>query len=635
MNNIIHKLFVDLGVRSDKLKRGFKDAERHTMGFSSTIKDIGKIVAGAFTVSKIVGFGKEAARLAGEMQGVKNAFDNLNAPGLLSNLRQATRGTVSDLELMKAAVRADNFRIPLTEMGKLLEFAHKRALQTGESVEYLVNSIVLGIGRKSPLILDNLGISAIELRKKLKGVGIEAASIGDVTKIVGEIADRELEKMGDQATTSKEKTEALKASWENFLAYIGNAGIPIIDKVKVALTNLLDSVSYSFDDNFSGMVDGMVGNFARSIKDLNGEARKLAIEGEIKRQTEATQEFYNTHKRAINRYKDFLDRGVDLWNIMNKDYKQIITTNNAMNEYLSVLNDVNDGTADLTELTKKENKEQEKKIGIIENLKNEIKSLKEQIDTATSRENIISLQVKLKSKEGKLEELMGLGELKDLEFTPKTKSQTEGFEKDLEKSMDYYDEYIDEITDKYDNQFTNSINKFYDNHAKRIDGAIEKTEEMSDATQKISDTFINSFSQASDSAESFKNNVLSAVRSTIKAYVAESIAATVKNALASTPPPFNLIIAAAAGAAAGTLLNSIIPSFASEGSVNRPTMAMVGDYPNAQTNPEFMLKQSTLKKLMDSNGTSVGSFVLRGSDLYLSVTRASDKLSSRGINTRI
>lgn len=42
---------------------------------------------------------------------------------MLSELRKATKDTVNDLELMQAAVRAKDFRIPLEDLGKYLQFA--------------------------------------------------------------------------------------------------------------------------------------------------------------------------------------------------------------------------------------------------------------------------------------------------------------------------------------------------------------------------------------------------------------------------------------------------------------------------------------------------------------------------------
>ena len=73
--------------------------------------------------------------------------------------------------MIKQAVRASNFKVPLNQLATFFEFATKRAAQTGESVDYLVNSIIDGIGRKSTLVMDNLGISATELQAEIKKVG--------------------------------------------------------------------------------------------------------------------------------------------------------------------------------------------------------------------------------------------------------------------------------------------------------------------------------------------------------------------------------------------------------------------------------------------------------------------------------
>ena len=51
-------------------------------------------------------------------------------------------------------------------LDKYLQFAQMKAQQTGQSVEFMTQSIVTGLGRQSKMILDNLGISAAEIDKK-------------------------------------------------------------------------------------------------------------------------------------------------------------------------------------------------------------------------------------------------------------------------------------------------------------------------------------------------------------------------------------------------------------------------------------------------------------------------------------
>ena len=179
-----------------KSKRSFNEANDASNKFKKTIDNIGTRIVAAFAIERITSFTSEAVQLAGELEGVQAGFNRLNNPRLLDDLRSATKGTVSDLDLMKQAVQANNFEIPLNQLGSLFEFARRRAKETGESVEFLTQSIVTGIGRKSPLILDNLGISAVALKDKMDGVSIASASVGEVAEVVGEIASENLQKMG-------------------------------------------------------------------------------------------------------------------------------------------------------------------------------------------------------------------------------------------------------------------------------------------------------------------------------------------------------------------------------------------------------------------------------------------------------
>ena len=73
-------------------------------------------LAAVFAVDRIIAFGKEMISLRAKViGGVKTAFDALNQPSLLRDLRTATQGTVDDLTLMQRAVQARNFKLPLDQ----------------------------------------------------------------------------------------------------------------------------------------------------------------------------------------------------------------------------------------------------------------------------------------------------------------------------------------------------------------------------------------------------------------------------------------------------------------------------------------------------------------------------------------
>lgn len=167
------------------------------------------------TVGALKDIGAEAIQMSLRAEGIRTAFDRLNNPGLLDELRTATQGTVSDLGLMTSAVKAANFKLPMDQLATYLKFAQQRALETGESVDYLVESIVTGISRKSIPIMDNLGISATELNTEFK-------KTGDFAKAAANIIDREMKNAGGAIDNSATKVQRISASWENFKLVLGD-----------------------------------------------------------------------------------------------------------------------------------------------------------------------------------------------------------------------------------------------------------------------------------------------------------------------------------------------------------------------------------------------------------------------------
>lgn len=186
-----------------------------TTNFTSLYNAIKTVIA-AGIIREVANTAIEMAKLTGNVEGVDRAFRRAfpEAELLLADLKRATHGTVSEFELMQRTLQATNLGVSVNELGVLFEFAATRAQQTGESVDYLVDSIVRGIGRKSILVLDNLGLSATRLREQFNGASLASQSVADVTRGVAEIAKVELEKMGGFAETASTKVGQLTVSWQ-------------------------------------------------------------------------------------------------------------------------------------------------------------------------------------------------------------------------------------------------------------------------------------------------------------------------------------------------------------------------------------------------------------------------------------
>ncbi len=235
-----------LGLDADGFRRGIQQVDAKLKETSKLMGNLGQLIGASFAVSHIQAFTAEAIQLGSQLETVSKGFARFGDVSTLMELRKSTRGLVTDLDLMKAAVTAGNFGIPIEKLGGLLEFAKRRAQETGQSVDYLVESIVIGIGRKSPLILDNLGISTTRLKEKFHGAALEAQSIADVAAAVGDIADEELGKMGKAADTAADKMVRLGTSWQNFKASFGQAVAPAAAAVLQFATDQLTQMQIKF-----------------------------------------------------------------------------------------------------------------------------------------------------------------------------------------------------------------------------------------------------------------------------------------------------------------------------------------------------------------------------------------------------
>ena len=260
---------VSVGVKIDGNARGFKDsakqAERATQklrrkarkesrSMRNAFYKIGAAISAAFAIKRVAEFFVNMIKLGGEVTGVRKAFEKLNKPGLLSNLRKATRGTVTDMKLMKASVQASNFRIPLSELATYFKFATNRAIETGESVDYLVDSIIKGIGRKSGKILDNLGISLIAIQDELTLGGTYAEA-------VGRIIQRELGEAGDVADTTAISVTSIGTAFKNLKAAIGEKATEWIwlKDVIEGMQKLADLIDKGNESSFAGMTQEDLG----------------------------------------------------------------------------------------------------------------------------------------------------------------------------------------------------------------------------------------------------------------------------------------------------------------------------------------------------------------------------------------
>ena len=212
--------------------------------------------------AEIAGCVRQGVELARQGEGIRNAFARLGRGDILDGLREATHGTVTDIELMKAAVKFNDFKLPVEELGTMLAFAQQKAKDTGQSVDYMVDSIVTGLGRKSLMILDNLGLSAAEIKSKM-------AETGDMTKAVGVIIREQMAKAGDYVETAADRAAQANVSLQNQMEELGRKFAPLQEasntfwtSVKISILNIVGGPLADFLNGLTeaGRKMGMLNN---------------------------------------------------------------------------------------------------------------------------------------------------------------------------------------------------------------------------------------------------------------------------------------------------------------------------------------------------------------------------------------
>lgn len=225
----LEKRLQDVRGRMEDLKvsaRGVKElfVNDSTLGYmTGNLLTKAAELAGSF-LKKMTGSISEtidkSVELAEAADGITHAFEKIGTADYLQELRAATKNTVSDIELMKAAVKAKDFRIPLEDLGKYLSFAQLKAQQTGQELDYMVDSIVTGLGRQSPQILDNLGLSAAEISEKTK-------ETGDFMKGVAKIVEKNLAQAGETYISAADRATQRTVDLQNAQLALGKALVPI------------------------------------------------------------------------------------------------------------------------------------------------------------------------------------------------------------------------------------------------------------------------------------------------------------------------------------------------------------------------------------------------------------------------
>lgn len=256
--------------------------------------------------SEMVGMVQQGVEMAKAGEGIRIAFERLGRGDILDGLRQATHGTVTDLELMKAAVKFNDFKLPVEELGTMLAFAQQKAKDTGQSVDYMVDSIVTGLGRKSLMILDNLGLSATEVKERM-------AETGDMTKAVGAIIREQMAKAGEYVETASDRAAKATADLKNAMTSLGETFAPLVgasdslwNSIKIGAINALNTAVKPLIQALAEA--GALGAGARSTAGFNNLGGNSKVDRMIGRLGNGkTAGAYSIYKQQLGEFDKYIN----------------------------------------------------------------------------------------------------------------------------------------------------------------------------------------------------------------------------------------------------------------------------------------------------------------------------------------
>jgi len=155
-----------------KTMDALRKVNNFTKGVQSSTKEMsafqkaGVIAAGVLVRDMVRGATaafSETIKLGASIETLTNSFNALTKDAgatslTLASLRKATKGTISDVDLLTAANTALALGLPVDELDDLFRASMDVGHAMGLTTLQAVSDITRGMGRLSPLILDNLGI---------------------------------------------------------------------------------------------------------------------------------------------------------------------------------------------------------------------------------------------------------------------------------------------------------------------------------------------------------------------------------------------------------------------------------------------------------------------------------------------
>lgn len=282
---------VQIRATQDKLDKDLSSAHQKIMAVGAGIGKTLSGLAGAGLASfgtaaigvmgAVAGVGIELGKLAKEaapLEGITAAFNGIaesagtTGDAMLAAMQKGSSGMIANRDLMASYNQAA--QLVSVEFANALpdamSYLSKVSAATEQDMSFMMDSLVKGVGRLSPMILDNLGIQvtladATSKAAEMFGVEEEALSKAQIQAGMMEVTLAKLAEntaaMPDVTETASAKMARLEATFQNTKDALGAAFMPVLVALMDKLSEFADTVLPQIMPGVEAFTNGILGLF--------------------------------------------------------------------------------------------------------------------------------------------------------------------------------------------------------------------------------------------------------------------------------------------------------------------------------------------------------------------------------------
>lgn len=266
------KASVAIRATLDQLDKDLGNARKQTEGAVSKItraagknfQTLGKVALGGIGVATgaVTGLAGALGKIAidaAPVEAIGEAFRGMAEDAgysqgeMLAALQEGSSGMVSQRDLMLSFNKASQLvsKDFATQLPDAMQYLSKVSAATGEDMSFMMDSLVTGVGRMSPMILDNLGIQvklSDATERAAEMFGVQADELEDsqvqagMMNVVLEKLQENTAAMPDATDSAAAKMAQMKATFQDTKDQIGMALLPVLSNLMGAFSKITDTV---------------------------------------------------------------------------------------------------------------------------------------------------------------------------------------------------------------------------------------------------------------------------------------------------------------------------------------------------------------------------------------------------------